>query len=110
MIWACQIAALIRALVTLGEQSHGKRSSLMRLAPADVIILRLHHLRGKDVYPLQEWLALADGVPVMIATEASRIEAFTEKLGRVVPRFLYLPLKPSAIRDALRGLESESRI
>ena len=76
----------------------------------DLIILRLHHLSSKDVYALQECLALADGVPVMIATEASRIEAFTEKLARVVPRFLYLPLKPNAIRDALHGLESESRI
>ena len=75
----------------------------------DVIILRLHHLSSKDVYAVQECLALADGVPVMIATEASRIEAFTEKLGRVVPRFLYLPLKPNAISDALHGLECGSR-
>jgi DNA-binding response OmpR family regulator len=38
----------------------------------DVIILRLHHLNSKDIYALQECLALADGVPVMIAAEASR--------------------------------------
>ena len=73
----------------------------------DVIILHLQHLSSKDIYALQECLALADGVPVIIATGTSRIEAFTEKLGRVVPRFLSLPLKPNAVRDVLHGLESE---
>jgi DNA-binding NtrC family response regulator len=75
----------------------------------DVIILHLQHLSSKDVYALQECLALADGVPVIIATGASRLEAFTEKLGRVVPRFLSLPLKPNAVREVLHGLESEWR-
>ena len=73
----------------------------------DVIILHLQHLSSKDIFALQECLALADGVPVIIATGASRIEAFTEKLGRVVPRFLSLPLKPNAVREVLHGLESE---
>ncbi|MDP2606683.1 MAG: VpsR-related response regulator [Deltaproteobacteria bacterium] len=75
----------------------------------DVIILYLQHLSSKDIYALQECLALADGVPVIIATGASRLEAFTEKLGRVVPRFLSLPLKPNAVREVLHGLESEWR-
>jgi len=75
----------------------------------DLIILHLPHLSGKDIYALQECLALADGVPVIIATGASRIEAFTEKLGRVVPRFLSLPLKPNAVRQVLHGLDSEWR-
>jgi DNA-binding NtrC family response regulator len=75
----------------------------------DVIILHLQHLSSKDIYALQECLALADGVPVIIATGASRLEAFTEKLGRVVPRFLSLPLKPNAVREVLHGLESEWR-
>jgi DNA-binding NtrC family response regulator len=75
----------------------------------DVIILHLQHLSSKDIYALQECLALADGVPVVIATGASRIEAFTEKLGRVVPQFLSLPLKPNAVREVLHGLEFEWR-
>jgi len=75
----------------------------------DVIILHLQHLSSKDIYALQECLALADGVPVIIATGASRLEAFTEKLGRVVLRFLSLPLKPNAVREVLHGLESEWR-
>jgi DNA-binding NtrC family response regulator len=73
----------------------------------DVIILHLQHLSSKDIYSLQECHALADGAPVIIATGASRIADFTEKLGRVVPRFLSLPLKPNAVRDVLHGLESE---
>jgi len=75
----------------------------------DVIILHLRHLSSKDIYALQECLALADGVPVIIATGGSRLEAFTEKLGRVVPQFLSLPLKPNAVREVLHGLESEWR-
>ena len=75
----------------------------------DVIILHLQHLSSKDIFALQECLALADGVPVIIATGASRIEAFTKELKRVVPRFLSLPLKPDAVREVLHGLESEWR-
>jgi len=75
--------------------------------PPDVIILHLQHLSSKDIYALQECLALADGVPVIIATGASRSEDFTKELRRVVPRFLSLPLKPNAVREALHGLESE---
>ena len=75
----------------------------------NVIILHLQHLSSKDIFALQECLALADGVPVIIATGASRIEAFTQELKRVVPRFLSLPLKPDAVREVLHGLESEWR-
>ena len=75
----------------------------------DVIIRHLQHLSSKDIFALQECLALADGVPVIIATCASRIEAFTQELKRVVPLFLSLPLKPDAVREVLHGLESEWR-
>lgn len=75
--------------------------------PPDLIILHLPHLSSKDIYALRECLALADGVPVIIATGASRIEAFMEKLGQVVPRILPLPLKPNAVREALDGVESK---
>ena len=75
--------------------------------PPDLIILHLPHLSSKDIYALQECLALADGVPVIIATGASRIEAFTEKLGQVVPRFISLPLQTHAVREALDGVESK---
>ena len=53
----------------------------------DVIILQLQHLSSKDIYALQECLALADGVPVILATGASRSEALTKELRRVVPDF-----------------------
>jgi len=73
---------------------------------SDLTILFLPHLSSKDIYALQECLALADGVPVIIATGVSRIEAFRATLGRFVPRFLALPLKPNAVREALHGLKS----
>ena len=75
----------------------------------DVIILHLQHFSGKDIYALQECLALADGVPVIIATAASPSEAFTKELRRVVPRFLSLPLKPNAVREAVHDIDSEWR-
>jgi DNA-binding NtrC family response regulator len=73
----------------------------------DLIILHLPQLSDKDVYALQECLALADGVPVIVATGASRTEAFTKEIRSVLPRFLSLPLKSNAVREALHGLESE---
>ena len=76
--------------------------------PPDVIILHLQHLSNKDIYALQECLALADGVPVIVASGASRSEAFTNELRRVVPRFLSLPLKPNAVREILDDLESST--
>jgi DNA-binding NtrC family response regulator len=75
----------------------------------DLIILHLAHLSSKDIYALEECLALADRVPVIVATAASRIETFTETLGTVVSRFLSLPLKPNAVREALHGVDSEWR-
>lgn len=72
----------------------------------DLIILHLPHLRNDDIHALQECFALADGVPVIIATEAQGIEEFAKKLGRFAPRFLSLPLKQSTARDILNGLES----
>jgi len=75
----------------------------------DLIILHLPHLSSKDIYALQECLALADGVPVIVATAASRNEAFTKELRRAVPRFLSLPLKPNAVREVFNGIDSELR-
>ena len=73
----------------------------------DLIILHVPQLSGTDIYPLQECLALADGVPVIVATAASRTKALTKEIRWALPRFLSLPLKPNAVREALHGLESE---
>lgn len=73
----------------------------------DLIILHLPHLSRKDIYALQECLALADEVPVIVATAASRSKAFTKELRRVTPRFLSLPLKPNAVREVFNGIDSE---
>jgi DNA-binding NtrC family response regulator len=90
-----------------GCESPQKAWGFVYPIPPDLIILHLPHLSNKDIYALQECLALADGVPVIVATDPSRIEAFTEKLKRVVPRFLSLPLKPNVVSEVLRGLETE---
>ena len=74
----------------------------------DLIVLHRPRLSGKDIYALQECLALADGVPVIIATGASRIDALMRELGKGNSRFVSLPLKPNALRKIRHELESSS--
>ncbi len=73
-----------------------------------LIILHLEEPTGKDIYALQECRALADGVPVVVATGVSRIAAFTQQLGRGTLRFLSLPLKPNAAREILRSFNGSA--
>ncbi len=70
-----------------------------------LIILHLEEPSSADIYALQECRALADGVPVVIATGASQIQAFIEQLGNGALRFLPLPLKPNAAREILHAFE-----
>lgn len=70
-----------------------------------LIILHLDEPTSRDIYALQECRALADGVPVVIATGASRIQAFTKRLGKGALSFLPLPLKPNAAREILHAFE-----
>ncbi len=70
-----------------------------------LIILHLEEPTSKDVYALQECRALADGVPVVIATGVAQIQAFTRQLGKGALRFLPLPLKPNAAREILQAFE-----
>jgi DNA-binding NtrC family response regulator len=100
------LAALERAgCDTTVCESPQKAWGLIYPSRPDVIILHLQHLSSKDIYSLQECHALADGVPVIIAAAASRIDAFRKELGRVIPQFLSLPLKPDAVREIIAGLE-----
>jgi DNA-binding NtrC family response regulator len=71
-----------------------------------LIILHLEQPSNRDIYALQECRALADGVPVIIATVASRIQAFVDELGKHALRFIPLPLKPNAIREILHGVQT----
>ena len=70
------------------------------------IILRLEEPGNTDIYALQECRALADGVPVIIATGASRIETLTRELGKGDIHFVSLPLKRNALRKIRHELES----
>ena len=70
-----------------------------------LIILHLEEPSSTDIYALQECRALADGVPVVIATGASRIQAFIKQLGNGALRFLPLPLKPNVAREILHAFE-----
>ena len=71
----------------------------------DFIILHLEESSNIDIYALQECRALADGVPVIIAAGASRIDALMRELGKGNIRFVSLPLKPNALRKIRHELE-----
>ncbi len=68
-----------------------------------LIILHLVEPTSRDIYALQECRALADGVPVVIATGAGRIEAFTKQLGKGGLRFLPLPLRANVARELIQA-------
>lgn len=68
------------------------------------IIVHLHHPTARDVAILQECRALAEGAPVIVATAAPGYETIVKALEEGATAFLFLPIKPRAIRRVLDGL------
>ncbi|MBI2357965.1 MAG: response regulator [Deltaproteobacteria bacterium] len=70
----------------------------------DFVIVHLHQPSARDVARLQECRALADGVPVIVATATPGYETIVKALEEGATAFLFLPIKPRAIRKVLDGL------
>lgn len=70
------------------------------------IVVHLHHPSRKDVAMLQDCLALADRVPLIVATSVLGDKALMKDLQRVATSFVFLPLKPNALREVFDELES----
>lgn len=68
------------------------------------IIVHLHRPSARDVAILQECRALAEGVPVIVATSVPGYETIVKALEEGATAFLFLPIKPLAIRKVLDGL------
>ncbi len=71
----------------------------------DFIIVHLHHPSRRDIAILQECRALAEGVPIIVATSVPGNEALMKALEEGATAFLSLPVKPQTIRKVLDELE-----
>ncbi len=73
-----------------------------------LIVVHLHQLSRKDTLTLQECRALADGVPIVVATSVAGQESIRFALEEGATSFLSLPANPEAIRRVLDGLSPGS--
>jgi len=71
----------------------------------DFIIVHLRHPSTRDIAILQECRALADGVPIIVATSVPGHEAVMKALEEGATAFLSLPVKSQTIRKVLDELK-----
>jgi DNA-binding NtrC family response regulator len=69
------------------------------------IIVHLHHPSRRDIDALQECRALAEGVPVLVATSLPGNEGVMKALEERATAFLSLPVKPDSMGRILTELE-----
>lgn len=82
-----------------------KASGLVWPFRPDFIIVHLHHPSARDIAVLHECRTLAEGVPVIVATSVPGYETIMKALEEGATSFLFLPIKPQAIRKVLDELE-----
>lgn len=70
----------------------------------DFIIVRLDQPSRRDIAVLQECRALAEGIPIIVATSVPGHEAAMKALEEGATSFLRLPLKPKTIKKILDEL------
>ena len=71
-----------------------------------LIILRLDSSKGPALADWQECLALAEGVPIILATSAPAHETLIKNPRYRPSAFLTLPLAPGSIRKMVSDLEA----
>ena len=69
-----------------------------------LIVIHLNHLDGAGLADFQECRALAEGVPIILATSAQVDETIMKALQHGAAAILDLPLMPANIRETLRDL------
>ena len=69
-----------------------------------LIVIRLDDLDGAGLADFQECRALAEGVPIILATSAQVDETIMKALQHGAAAILDLPLMPANIRETLRDL------
>jgi DNA-binding response OmpR family regulator len=75
----------------------------------DLIIIHLDNLDGAGFADFQECRALAEGVPIILATSAEVNRTLMKVLQHRAAAILDLPLMPETIRETLHYLELPSR-
>src|SRR5262245_35729549 len=70
-----------------------------------LIVIHLDHLDGAGLADFQECRALAEGVPIILATSAQVNETLMKVLQHRPAAILDLPLIPATIRETLHDLE-----
>jgi DNA-binding response OmpR family regulator len=104
-------SALLAALVRAGYDvlycdSVQKAWSFVYPHRPHLIILHLYNPNGQCFADLQECRALAEGVPILLATSGHVNGALTKALQHGAVSVLPDWLTPEGIRDAIHGLES----
>jgi DNA-binding NtrC family response regulator len=89
-------------------ESPQKAWGLVHLFRPHFVIVHFHRPSIRDVAQLQECRALAAGAPVIIATSVPGYETIMKALEEGATAFLFLPIKPEAVRNMLEGLESSA--
>lgn len=69
------------------------------------IVVHLHHPSRRDMLVLQECHAMAEGVPIIVATSVPGNEAVMKALEEGATAFVSLPMEPQTIRKVLDELQ-----
>lgn len=69
------------------------------------IVVHFHHPSRRDMAVLQECRAMAEGVPLIVATSVPGNEAVMKALEEGATAFLSLPMEPQTIRRVLDELQ-----
>jgi len=69
------------------------------------IVVHLHHPSRRDMVVLQECHAMAEGVPIIVATSVPGNEAVMKALEEGATAFVSLPMEPQTIRKVLDELQ-----
>ena len=69
-----------------------------------LIVIHLDHLDGAGLADFQECRALAEGVPIILATSAQVDETIMKALQHGAAAILDLPLMPATMRETLHDL------
>lgn len=69
------------------------------------IVVHLHHPSQRDMAVLQECHAMAEGVPIIVATSVPGNEAVMQALEEGATAFLSLPMEPQSLRKVLDELQ-----
>jgi DNA-binding NtrC family response regulator len=85
-------------------ESPQKASLLVHAFQPRLIIVHLRHPSRNDIVTLQECRAIADGIPIMVATSVPGHETIMQVLEEAATSFLFLPVEGAKIKKVVDDL------